>query len=1022
MSEKILHALMRLFAIIAKVDIVNEENESVKIDSVEGKNTIRILLESELSSDDVKKYLDYFESELNQIQGKLFRKKGSEKRVSSNSVKVLRICKELNQELTHEQKIIVVLGLLEFINNENRQFEQELDFIETVSQEFQIEKEEYDRIRQLIINDYDENSFVLDEYNLYYIHDAIKVREQNLIVHKGLDNPIRIIWLPSANIYFFKYFGREQLFQNGREILNKSNIFFPGSWITTAKIKKIYFTDVVTKMARTISPENLELSVENVSYSFSDSNIGIQPLSFSSNESNFIAIMGGSGAGKSTLLKLISGEFTPTTGSVVVNGLDVTEFKAELSVLFGVVSQEDQLIEELTVYANLMYAGMLTLGHLTKQQIKDRVYQVMKDLGLYEIRKLKVGTKSQKIISGGQRKRLNIGLELLRRPKILLVDEPTSGLSSRDSEIIIDILKESCLKGTLVISVIHQPSSDIFKLFDRLLILDKGGYLIFDGIPLNAPVHFKTHSFQGNPDEQECRVCGNVNPEQIFSLIDRKVVDEVGRPTKTRRIEPKKWNEIHEEHRHNFDVQEVISPPETNGYVPNVIKQFGLYFTRDGNTKLANIQYVLTNFLIAPILAIILSFCLKFFGEGKGAEYSYNSNENIPIYLFMATIVAVFLGLNTAAEEIIREKALASREKRMQLSRLSYLLAKAAMLFSISAFQIFLFIIVGNYLLEVKGQTFSFWLILASTACAFNVLGLLVSSAFNSAKVIYIAIPILIIPQLIFSGVIVPFDRLHPNVASKVKVPWVGNIHVSRWTYEGLITNQAITNDYNKEFFELDVETSHLRWKRDFWIPEMRKLISKMENKKLSPLESKNVILGLQEEDDRFNTIVCSVNWSEASEKGYLSLEDINNVRIFLEQLRYYYSQRYISVKDDVNSKNTKIGKEQIQYLLNNYSNPEIDYIVTEKFNDVKFIIQDGTVIRTADPIYNPSKEKNFFHAQMYSPSKIFFGQRLSTYAVNTIVIWTFALLCFIALYIDIVNVVMNWIRGKKRKSNATNE
>src|SRR5690606_10976686 len=112
-------------------------------------------------------------------------------------------------------------------------------------------------------------------------------------------------------------------------------------------------------------------------------------------------------------------------------------------------------------------------------------------LGLADSRDLKVGNPLEKTISGGQRKRLNIALELIREPSVLFVDEPTSGLSSRDSENIMDLLKELALKGKLVFAVIHQPSSDIFKMFDKLIIMDTGGYPIYYGNPVDSIIYFK---------------------------------------------------------------------------------------------------------------------------------------------------------------------------------------------------------------------------------------------------------------------------------------------------------------------------------------------------------------------------------------------------------------------------------------------------------------------------------------------------------------------------------------------------
>src|SRR3972149_4173186 len=155
------------------------------------------------------------------------------------------------------------------------------------------------------------------------------------------------------------------------------------------------------------------------------------------------------------------------------------------------IPQDDLLIEELTVFQNLFYNAKLCFDNLTDFEITERVNAVLSDLGLFEARNLKVGSPLEKTISGGQRKRLNIALELIREPSVLFVDEPTSGLSSRDSENIMDLLKELALKDKLVFIVIHQPSSDIFKMFDKLLVLETGAYPIYYGHPLQSLIYFK---------------------------------------------------------------------------------------------------------------------------------------------------------------------------------------------------------------------------------------------------------------------------------------------------------------------------------------------------------------------------------------------------------------------------------------------------------------------------------------------------------------------------------------------------
>ena len=163
------------------------------------------------------------------------------------------------------------------------------------------------------------------------------------------------------------------------------------------------------------------------------------------------------------MLNVLNGHLNPSQGEVLINNVNLHKQTAEVEGIIGYIPQDDFLIEDLTVYENLYYAARLCFGDVSLEEIEKLVAKTLSSLGLTEIRDLKVGTPLEKIISGGQRKRVNVGLELLREPQVLFVDEPTSGLSSRDSENIMDLLKELSLKGKLVFVVIHQPSSDIFK-------------------------------------------------------------------------------------------------------------------------------------------------------------------------------------------------------------------------------------------------------------------------------------------------------------------------------------------------------------------------------------------------------------------------------------------------------------------------------------------------------------------------------------------------------------------------------
>ena len=251
-----------------------------------------------------------------------------------------------------------------------------------------------------------------------------------------------------------------------------------------------------------------------------------------------IGVMGGSGTGKSTLLYLLTGKLKPKNGNIYINGYELNRNLDALTQVIGFVPQDDLLFEELTVYDNLYYNARLCISTASEEEIKSTVDKTLDNFGLREIGHLPVGNPLNKTISGGQRKRLNIALELMREPNLLFIDEPTSGLSSKDSEHVMDILKDLSLKGMIIAVNIHQPSSEIFKLFNKVLLLDVGGYPIYYGEPIESLEYFKKELFQVDEDQGECELCGNVNPEQLFDFVEAKTINEAGEFTKQRKFTP----------------------------------------------------------------------------------------------------------------------------------------------------------------------------------------------------------------------------------------------------------------------------------------------------------------------------------------------------------------------------------------------------------------------------------------------------------------------------------------------------
>ena len=1067
MSERILKALMQLFAIVAKIDVLEESDEIVAADS--SKNIVEILLKQDLTSELVDRYLKIFDDFIKERHGTKRAKDSKKKRTSVNSVKVLRICTQINEELEQRQKIIVLIRILEFIFADDLHTEKELAFAETVAETFNIKNEEYQEILQFAESN--ENKLANHENHLA-INSKSEYDESKgkRLYADGIKGNISVLRVTSVKTYFIRYFGKQELFLNGQILSpNIIKVIRQGSSIKNSKIIPIYYSDIISQFLSKTSEEKIEFTANNIEYKFSSGKKGLYDFTFKEESGRLVGIMGGSGSGKSTLLNVLNGNYPPSSGEIKINGIGLYENPKLLEGVIGFVPQDDLLIEELSVFENLYYNGKLCFGNYEDDKLVELVNEVLVSIGLFEAKDLKVGNPLSKTISGGQRKRLNIALELIREPSILFVDEPTSGLSSNDSEIIMDLLKVLALKGKLIFVVIHQPSSEIYKMFDQLIILDVGGYPIYKGDPVDAVVYFKKLINHINADESECETCGNVNPEQIFNIIDMKVVDEYGELTGNRKVSPIEWNKHYQkliDPQPNENKEQKI--PDSIFKIPNILKQFGIFFIRDVKSKLTNTQYMIITLFEAPLLAGILAFFMKYLETNylrHELEYTFYNSDNLPQYLFISVIVALFIGLTTSSEEIIGNLKILQREKFLNLSKGSYLFSKIGIMFLISAIQTVFYVLVGNYILGIHGLFFAHWMILFSTSCFANLLGLNISSSFNSVKVIYILIPICIIPQLLFSGIIVPFDKLHPYFSSKSEVPAIGNIMASRWAYEALTVVQFKDNEYEKRFFEFDKKMSFANWKKDQWESNLdTKLtnfyrISQKENALHTEIDKTKrdgqiIINEVRKEMKNFNSsdlysdqevekLLMTIKNNNMEKKDYLALHNyLTSIRdyymkqyniasnskdeilihetdpdtTFVRKLRALKKENTISSKEYRSFKNLMsfLKKYKFQKFKNNYNNHSLEDFVTNS-NSLSFITEDETsLIQKSDPIYLDPVNHKYFGAHFYSPSKYFLDYKFDTFSANLIVIWLMTIFLTITLYFDVLRKILEFNTSKR--------
>ncbi len=915
------------------------------------------------------------------------------KQMSSLSVKAILICEQVNNVLEQKQKILILLQLLEIFSIKENTTNDEIDFIRAISIGLKFDKDVFQNCKCFVTDTFDK---IYDRKNILVIDNKEHATDHSVkhVQNKFLKAKIAFMYIPQTGTYMFRTVNADdQLYLNNRKIAKQRTcIMDKGSTIHSPLIGTIHYSDIVQYYLTEEVKNNLSLTVDNLEFGFGHSENGIKNISFTEDSGKLLGIMGGSGVGKSTLLHLINGSLKPDKGRILINGYDINVHKDILQGTIGFVPQDDLLIEELTVYQNIFFNARLCFRDYSADKLKYTVIKTLEDLDLIDVKDLKVGNPLNKFISGGQRKRLNIALELIREPNILLVDEPTSGLSSTDSETVIDLLRDQTYKGTLVLINIHQPSSDIFKQFDKLIVLDRGGRTVYYGNPLDALVYFKSQKQLINAEESECLTCGNVNPEQILAIIEAKRVNEWGGLTKERAISPQEWYNNYKKYiEKSVKVpSEKIDIPANYFHVPGILTQFKIFFQRNLLSKLTDHQYLLINLIEAPVLALILSFFTRYKAgtmEDPGV-YVFGGNVNFPVYLFMSVVVALFIGMMVSAEDIFKDRHILKRESLLDLSRSSYVNAKVLFLILLSAVQIFTYVLVGNLVMGIKGMLFQYWLVLFSVSVFANILGLIISDSMKSVVSIYILIPLLLVPQILLGGAMVRFDKLNNNISSDKVVPFIGDIMASRWAYEALTVYHFKNNQYRRDVFAADAEESKAAFYVNYALPEIILRTNDLEKSLVYPNGKEETMDDIMLIKNELQKIARKENIQPADVVKDLSIDNlsessINAIRNYNISLRKYFITRLnraTEEKDRILQVLTEKygGMENLNRMKEQYDNRNLYDQVTNRKEPEKLMIKNNELIRKAEPVYFIS-DNTWGRAHFYAPAK-----RVGTYLIST--------------------------------------
>ena len=580
------------------------------------------------------------------------------------------------------------------------------------------------------------------------------------------------------------------------------------------------------------------LEASDIGHRFSGGEVGLEGISFAINRGELVCVMGASGCGKSTLLKVLGGQIQPTSGHVLLNGQSLYPHLDHLKRYISYVPQEDAFDEHLTIGENLQFAAAIRSPHLSRRDRTRRLEGKLLELGLSERRDSIVGSPVKKTLSGGERKRLNIGLDMIGSSDVYLFDEPTSGLSSKDSEHVIEIIR-GMAHNKIIIVTIHQPSSKLFQMFHKAILLDKGGRLVFFGTPTDMLRYFAEaeHQHQFGADLGACPSCGTTRPEFIFDVLETPLRDlsgdiiyeenNRGQLVAARRYSPEFWRDKYEAFRLIQDVKQVSLRKEAAPALPVAPEQrrrlpirwhdewtqLRTLLRRSFMSKLRNRANLVITIGVAPVLALLIASILRYSDSGK---YDFASAYHIPTFLFLALIVAMFLGLTNSADDIIRDRAVLQRERNLNVRLPYYVFAKTISLAFFALVQCILFVWLGNWVLQIRGM---FWLdlgIVFMTAMSGVALGLVISSLVGDPKTAANIVPLVLIPQIIMGGALIKYEDMNRNLAllhtfsrwfsehpseeeaakmdSKLQVPLICQFVAMRWSYEELVVAQDKLN------------------------------------------------------------------------------------------------------------------------------------------------------------------------------------------------------------------------------------
>lgn len=827
------------------------------------------------------------------------------------------------------------------------------------------------------------------------------ITDSGTFMFDGLNHLFKVLFIGDLKIFTITCHDcNARIFKNEKQVIWGWELIESGDALYIDNNVKIDFYDLKRRYLKYKFGEKLLLSVRDLSYSYFPGK-GINKFDMEVEGGTLLGVMGKEGVGKSTILKLLSGEISKFQGEVMINGHSLKHELYHLKGMIGYVPEEDLLYDELSVLDNLYTAARLYLGKLNKTELSYRVNRLLKDLGLAGIKNKIVGKIREKNLQPGQRRLLNIAMELIREPQILIVDNAISPLSVVDSAKVIEVLSNYSFQGHIVITSITLTDTKSIRLFDNILIIDEGGFPVFYGTLCDAWNRFM------DIFKSENRELFKEDPASIVQFISRpfystegenneryKTPDELYLLYREQRITPKK------------ELPERKVLPDKILNTPSLHRQYLIFNLRNFKTKIARTRELLYTVFLSPFLALVFSFFMR---GVNTHSYSFAENPFIPGFFFVSFLVSVFMGLIFSVNEIHRERNIIHKEAYLNISFFSYINSKITYLFIIILVQSFLFVWISHMVLQIRGMMLIHWMIFFSSQAFGMFTGLLLSGSTKSIENLYLrSIPLVLLFQILFGGGFIDF---HSFPGNKKNTPVIADLAVTRWAYEAMMVYQYRENNYTKPMYNFNRNIALGKSYSYYVIPVIKNRINYCIQKPVSAQDSlelycksiKNTLVHISNQFDVFPyENIDRITPDNFDEK---LAEDLND---YLEYISRYFYSMYERAQNNKNKYITEISdslgntflRNQKNTCLNNF----VEFKVTQKEYEQKVKIAGATIVLLNDPVYQ-YPFSDFGRTQLFVPEKKINGQLIDTVEFDISVIWLMNLLLYILLVFDVFNL-----------------